>query len=219
MSKNEVPQAFSVAEIDKYRYSYELPHHWDLRKQFLLLHGGTMPNQRLICLSQIFVNTECMGLSYPQEVMDLVKELSAKIEKPSVIVTEPESVQQVDEEEDDRHRKRSNYRGGFHQGEGYQEQWRGGQNNQQPQRQQPWHQPAYNNNYNQNASHNSGNHRQPGFQNYRHPAGNNYPRQPNYGGGGGGFTNNRFNGPRASGGYNQSRQSGPRSSYFQRRNN
>lgn len=64
----------------KFRKPYELPHHWRLREDFLRLHWGKFDEDRLICLSNIFINVECMGLSYTTEVMDQVKELGKDIQ-------------------------------------------------------------------------------------------------------------------------------------------
>lgn len=67
--------------IDKLRNESELPHHWALRREFIRVHNGDMPTDRLICLSNVFVNVECMGLTYPDEVMTKTKELGSKVDK------------------------------------------------------------------------------------------------------------------------------------------
>lgn len=68
-------------EIDELRNESELPHHWALRREFLRNHNGTLSSDRLICLSHVFVNVQCMNLTYPDRVMALVKELGSKIDK------------------------------------------------------------------------------------------------------------------------------------------
>lgn len=65
--------------IEEQRKSYELPHHWQLRKEFLLLYAAQFDIDRLICLSNLFVNITCLGLEYPDEVMKLVYELGSKV--------------------------------------------------------------------------------------------------------------------------------------------
>lgn len=72
----------SAEQIDfsKFKKPYELPHHWTLREDFLRLHYGKFDEDRLVCLSNIFINVECMGLSYATEVMDQVKELGKGIQ-------------------------------------------------------------------------------------------------------------------------------------------
>lgn len=68
-----------IENINDYMKSYELPHHWQLRKEFIQIHAGKFDLDRLICLSNVFVNVECMGLTYPDEVMKLIKELGSKV--------------------------------------------------------------------------------------------------------------------------------------------
>lgn len=68
-----------IKNIDELRKPYELPHHWQLRKEFIRIHAGKFDIDRLICLSNVFVNVECMGLTYPDEVMKLIKELGSKV--------------------------------------------------------------------------------------------------------------------------------------------
>ena len=65
--------------VDRFKKSYELPHHWQLRRDFLLTYSDRFATDRLVCLSNVFVNVECMGLSYPEKVMELVHELGHKI--------------------------------------------------------------------------------------------------------------------------------------------
>lgn len=69
----------NMKDIDSFRNPNELPHHWQLRKEFLEMYYGEFDVDRLVCLSNLFVNIECMGLSYPPEVMKQVKELGSKI--------------------------------------------------------------------------------------------------------------------------------------------
>jgi len=65
--------------IDDLRKPYELPHHWDLRREFIKIYLDKYEFDRLICLSNLFVNIECMGLSYPEEVEKTIKELGSKV--------------------------------------------------------------------------------------------------------------------------------------------
>lgn len=64
---------------EQYRKPYELPHHWQLRKEFLQIYADKYDLDRLICLSHVFVNVECMGLTYPDEVMELIKKLGSQV--------------------------------------------------------------------------------------------------------------------------------------------
>lgn len=77
----------NAEDVDTLRHPAELPHHWSLRREFLLTHKDKFSLDRLICLSKVFVNVECMGLTYPDEVMIKVKELGSTIDK-SVVQTE-----------------------------------------------------------------------------------------------------------------------------------
>lgn len=68
-----------VKNIEELRKNYELPHHWALRKEFIQIYQDKYDLDRLVCLSNVFVNVECMGLTYPDEVMKLIKELGSKV--------------------------------------------------------------------------------------------------------------------------------------------
>lgn len=68
--------------VDKLRGPSELPHHWALRKAFLLTHLDSFPADRLVSLSHIFVNTECMGLVYNDDIMKIIKELGSAVLRP-----------------------------------------------------------------------------------------------------------------------------------------
>lgn len=63
-------------DLNKYRYHYELPHHWDLKKKFILFHKERFPEDRLVCLAQIFCNVHYLGCRYGEEVMELIDELT-----------------------------------------------------------------------------------------------------------------------------------------------
>ena len=68
-----------IKNIEELRKPYELSHHWELRKEFLKIHADKFDWDRLTCLSNVFVNVECMGLTYPDEVMKLIKELGKSV--------------------------------------------------------------------------------------------------------------------------------------------
>lgn len=76
--KSDQPKK-GIKNIDELRKSHELPHHWQLRKEFLQIYAEDYELDRLICLSNVFVNVECMGLSYPDEVMKTIKQLGSKV--------------------------------------------------------------------------------------------------------------------------------------------
>lgn len=95
--------------VDNLRNESELPHHWALRREFIRNHNGDLPTDRLICLSKVFVNVECMGLTYPDEVMTKIKELGSKVDKKFI----DDLTYKIDESEpppaDDNNKSRSFY--------------------------------------------------------------------------------------------------------------
>lgn len=68
-------------DIEKYRREYESEEHWMLRKRFMEKHRDTYPEDKLVCLAQVFTNMELMGCKYPTETMVLVEELAHDIVK------------------------------------------------------------------------------------------------------------------------------------------
>lgn len=47
--------------IDKYKSEYESEEHWNLRRDFILANKDKFPEERLICLAQVFFNIEFLG--------------------------------------------------------------------------------------------------------------------------------------------------------------
>lgn len=78
-NKKQLSPIKGIKDIEELRKPYELSHHWELRKEFLKIHADKFDHDRLICLSNVFVNVECMGLTYPDEVMKLIKELGKPV--------------------------------------------------------------------------------------------------------------------------------------------
>lgn len=87
-----------LKNIDQFRKPYELPHHWQLRKEFLVLNAGKYKLDRLICLSNVFVNVNCLGLGYPDEVMKLVKELGSRVKALETYKLQIEAEEEYDDE-------------------------------------------------------------------------------------------------------------------------
>lgn len=48
-------------DVEKYKSPFESEEHWELRKAFLLAHKDKYPEQKLICLAQVFFNVEFLG--------------------------------------------------------------------------------------------------------------------------------------------------------------
>lgn len=101
-SEPHCDETSSPIDIESLRDPSELPHHWQLRKSFLLAHKGKYSNDRLVCLSHVFVNVECMGTKYPEEVMETVKELSSDIDK-SIIQNTSEQEKQQEQPRHEQH--------------------------------------------------------------------------------------------------------------------
>ncbi|XP_018395982.1 PREDICTED: NF-kappa-B-repressing factor [Cyphomyrmex costatus] len=66
-------------DVEQHKVEYESDEHWELRRKFLLTHKDKFPEDVLVCLAQVFVNVELLGCRYPQETMNLVKELSQDV--------------------------------------------------------------------------------------------------------------------------------------------
>jgi len=48
-------------DVDKYRSEHEYEDHWQFRRQFLVAHQDKYPEDRLVCLAQVFFNIEFLG--------------------------------------------------------------------------------------------------------------------------------------------------------------
>lgn len=48
-------------DVDKYKSEYEYEEHWHFRRQFLVVHKNKFPEDRLVCLAQVFFNVEFLG--------------------------------------------------------------------------------------------------------------------------------------------------------------
>ncbi|XP_072937624.1 uncharacterized protein [Epargyreus clarus] len=65
--------------VDKYKEEHESDDMWELRKAFLLKWKNDYSEERLVCLARLFTNIECLGCTYPIEVMDEISKLSCDI--------------------------------------------------------------------------------------------------------------------------------------------
>lgn len=68
-------------DVEKYRRDYESEEHWLLRKRFMEVHKDKFPEDKIVCLAQVFTNMEFMGCKYPSETMLMVGELSKEVAK------------------------------------------------------------------------------------------------------------------------------------------
>ncbi len=78
-------KSFRMAEtgatfkLSKYKSPHEPEAHWKLRKAFLKRYMGEMPEDRLVCLAQCFVNHEILGCSYPEKTMKKIEKMKEGI--------------------------------------------------------------------------------------------------------------------------------------------
>ncbi|RZF49208.1 hypothetical protein LSTR_LSTR010938 [Laodelphax striatellus] len=66
-------------DIEKYRSDFDADDHWKLKKSFILAHKDRYPEEKLVCLAQVFYNVEFLGCRYPEKLMKLVEELSKDV--------------------------------------------------------------------------------------------------------------------------------------------
>ncbi|XP_039251894.2 uncharacterized protein LOC120329356 [Styela clava] len=80
-----------VDDIEKLRCYWESKTHWHVRKTFLLHNWDDFKDKdRLICLSQAWVNVHFCGNRYPQEVMDTLKDMEEGLEPPDKMLRDAE---------------------------------------------------------------------------------------------------------------------------------
>lgn len=150
-----------------------------------------MPTSRLICLSQAYVNMECLGLKYPEKLMEEVAKLSVGIEKPALMCKMDEIIgddEEQQQQQQDYYNRSSNHNSndwprnfGHQQGRHRSDQdlsWRQHEANNQ-QHSQGFHQQPFQNQHQQMPYQTRGNYRSPRFNN----SNNQYnPRQGYQGG-------------------------------------
>lgn len=71
-----------TVNVERYRQRWEPDAHWAMRRDFIVRHSDKFSHSRLLCLSQVFVNVELLGCTYPAAVMNLVRELSKDVDRP-----------------------------------------------------------------------------------------------------------------------------------------
>ncbi|XP_022205388.2 uncharacterized protein LOC111062001 [Nilaparvata lugens] len=67
-------------DIEKYRSGFDADDHWKLKKSFILANKDKYPEERLVCLANVFYNVEFLGCRYSENLMKLVEELSKDVE-------------------------------------------------------------------------------------------------------------------------------------------
>ncbi|KAK8728471.1 hypothetical protein OTU49_008965 [Cherax quadricarinatus] len=66
-------------DIESYRAPYESDEHWALKQEFMEAHKSRIPEDRLVCLAQVFVNIELLGCRYPDKTMEQVSILARDV--------------------------------------------------------------------------------------------------------------------------------------------
>ncbi|VEL44434.1 unnamed protein product [Protopolystoma xenopodis] len=63
----------SEHDIGALRAKHENPTEWRLRREFIQRNNALLDPERLVCLSNCFINVKLYGASYPEKVMDDVR--------------------------------------------------------------------------------------------------------------------------------------------------
>ena len=71
----------TVFNVETYRRTHESGAEWKLRRQFILRHHDQFEHDRLMCLANCFINVECYGCRYPEQVMIQLKELASQLDE------------------------------------------------------------------------------------------------------------------------------------------
>ncbi|KAL1131321.1 hypothetical protein AAG570_010939 [Ranatra chinensis] len=51
-------------DVNKYWSPHEVPLFWEVKKKFLLSNKDKLPEDRLICMAQVYYNVKAMGCRY-----------------------------------------------------------------------------------------------------------------------------------------------------------
>jgi len=63
--------SFDVSwDVDKYKTSDEHEGHWYFKRKFLITHKNKFPENRLVCLAQVFYNVEFLGCKYVRKYIN-----------------------------------------------------------------------------------------------------------------------------------------------------
>ena len=61
-------------DIEKYKSQFESEEHWQLRRKFLVSHKDKYPEDKLVCLAQVFFNVELLGCKYVVSICTILLE-------------------------------------------------------------------------------------------------------------------------------------------------
>uniref|UniRef100_A0A182QVM3 G-patch domain-containing protein n=1 Tax=Anopheles farauti TaxID=69004 RepID=A0A182QVM3_9DIPT len=79
--KRGTESAESPLNIDEYRNPHEDDDHWLLRRAFLEKNQHILPEDKLLCLAQVYMNIQLYQCLYPAEIMQQVEKLSEGLAK------------------------------------------------------------------------------------------------------------------------------------------
>lgn len=68
-------------DVETYRTPYESNTEWRERKKFLEAHHDKFEEDRLVCLSQCYLNVRMTSCRYPVEVMKQLSELAKEMDE------------------------------------------------------------------------------------------------------------------------------------------
>jgi len=68
-------------DVEQYRHPWDSDDQWEVRRQFMLAHKHEIPEDKLVCLAQVYANMEVLHCSYPAEVMEHVRSLAANLDE------------------------------------------------------------------------------------------------------------------------------------------
>lgn len=67
--------------MNQYRNAYDSTEVWELKRSFMQKYQSTIPETELVCLAQTMVNIEVLQCRYPQDVVNRIENMGAKMLK------------------------------------------------------------------------------------------------------------------------------------------
>lgn len=78
MAGNTIDTTWS---FNKYRNNYDSQEVWELKRSFMQKYQKTIPETELVCLAQTMVNIEVLQCRYPEEMVNRIENMGAKMLK------------------------------------------------------------------------------------------------------------------------------------------
>ncbi|CAF1462290.1 unnamed protein product [Didymodactylos carnosus] len=73
-----------LINIERFRSPNENDRQWMYRKLFIETYWNEYNEERLLCLSQCYMNTKCLGCKYMDPLKSLLEQLEKKVNLPSM---------------------------------------------------------------------------------------------------------------------------------------